>query len=106
LTAKDCSGGQFFVQTRLVDDMVLSEALAITVKLGIEAAERRAAIAGDESAGMQSPTAIGTVLIERQTDERLRTAQVDQPRLALIFISQREIFSPALRVRLRPLGGL
>jgi hypothetical protein len=66
--------------------VVLLEELGNALQGQIQAAERRAAIARDERRRLQSGSLVGTVLVHRQSDERLDAAEVDLSLLEKIFI--------------------
>src|ERR1700744_2910836 len=71
LRAPDCGRSEVFVHTGLEFDIVLLEMLAGGEQLLIIAAERRAAIARDESGGVETGGAIAANLRHRQADQRL-----------------------------------
>ena len=58
---------------------MLAEQRGIALEGEVETAERRAAIARDERGGVESPTLVGPVLIERQAHQRLDARKKDEP---------------------------
>ena len=75
LRAPDCGGRQLLVEARLEMDVVGGEQGGDLVELQVEAAERRAAIAGNESAGVQAGAAVARLLRQQQAHNRLRAAE-------------------------------
>ena len=53
-------------------DVVLLAELPVALELAVKAAERRALVARDHRAGVQSAAAVGAMLVERQPDEPLQ----------------------------------
>ncbi len=58
----------------------------IRQRLEIDAAERRAAIAGDEAGGVEPAGPVAPRLIERDADDGLRARQEDAALLAVVAI--------------------
>ncbi len=75
LRAPDRGGGQVLVHAGLELDVVLLEMLSRGEQLLVIAAERRAAIAGDEACGVDTGGTIAADLRHRQADQRLDTCQ-------------------------------
>src|SRR4030095_15581805 len=57
----------------------------------VEAAEGRAAIAGDERGGVQPAALVGSVLVEGQADQRLDAGQEDEALFLTVLGVQGEI---------------
>ena len=64
--------GEVLVHAGLEEDVVRLEERLGALELLVEAAERRAAIAGDVAGGVQPGAAVALVLHQRQADDRLR----------------------------------
>ena len=56
------------VDAGAMDQIVLSRQRAELRELAVEAAERRALVAGDERAGAQAGRGVGALLVEQQPD--------------------------------------
>ena len=74
-------GGQEF-------DAVLLQSLLDAPQFEIDAAERRAAIAGDEAGGVEPRGAVAPDLVERDADDRLRAGEEDAAVLALVTVGE------------------
>ncbi len=72
-------------------DVVLVAERAVARQLLVEAAERRALVAGDEGAGVQAAAAIGAVLVEQQAHERLDAGEQDAALVELVAILERDL---------------
>ena len=77
LRAPDRGGGQVLVHARLELDVVLLEMFSCGEQLLVIAAERRTAVAADESCGVQPSGAVAADLRHRQADQRLDAGQED-----------------------------
>ena len=77
LRAPDRGRREVFVHAGLEFDVVLFEVLSRGEKLLVVAAERRAAIAGDEARGVEPGGAVAPDLRHRQADQRLDAGQED-----------------------------
>ena len=77
LRAPDRGGRKVLVHAGLELDVVLLEMLAGGEQLLVVAAERRAAIAGDEARGVEAGGAVAADLRHRQADQRLNAGQED-----------------------------
>ncbi len=86
LTAEHCRRRQIFVHARAKVNVVLLEDLGEALQSQIQAAEWRATIARDERRRLQSGSLVGTVLVHRQSDERLDAAEVDLSLLEKVLI--------------------
>jgi len=90
LASEDRRCTQLLVQARLMNDAVLPQQLLGAGELGVEAAERRAAIAGNKGGGIQSTALVGAMLVQRQPYERLDAGEVDRPILARVLVVEGE----------------
>ncbi len=70
--------GQVFVQAIDEVDVPGQQRLLVLDEGGIQHAHRRAAVAGDEHAGLQAAALVGTRLVERQSNQRVDAAHVDR----------------------------
>ena len=77
LRAPDRGGGEVFVHAGLEFDVVLLEMFSRGEQLLVVAAERRAAIAGDEARGVEPGGAVAADLRHRQPHQRLDAGQKD-----------------------------
>ena len=77
LRAPDRGRREVLVHAGLKLDVVLFEMLAGGEQLLVVAAERRAAVAGDEARGVEARGAVAADLRHRQPDQRLNTGQED-----------------------------
>src|SRR5205807_7814095 len=86
LRAPDRGGGEVLVHPGLELYVVLLEMLSCGKELLVVAAERRAAVAGDEACGVQPGGAIPADLRHRQADQRLDARQEDVAGALGIFL--------------------
>ena len=77
LRAPDRGGRKVFVHAGLELDVVLVEVFSRGEELLVVAAERRAAVAGNEACGVQPRGAVAADLRHRQADQRLDAGQED-----------------------------
>jgi hypothetical protein len=77
LRAPDGGRRQVLVHARLELDVVALEVLGRAPQRLVEAAERRAAVAGDEAGGVQAGARVAQALQHHQADQRLRAGQKD-----------------------------
>ena len=75
LRAVQHGGGEVFVDAWLEADVVRGEQRLPVPELAIQPAQRRAAIAGDEAAGIQPGGAIEPGLLQQDADQRLDAGQ-------------------------------
>ena len=88
LGAPQRGGGEVLVDAGLEFDVVLlDEALGLPQRL-VEAAQRRAAIAGDVAGGVEPGGEVALALHHRQAHQRLRAGQVDPPAFEYVFVVQ------------------
>ncbi len=71
------SGGEIFIDARLEHDVVRLQVLARFPQCLVEAAERRAAIAGNEAGSVESSGGIAFALHQQQAHQRLAAGQGD-----------------------------
>ena len=71
LTAPHGRGGQVLVDAWLKDDAIGVQRLGVPPQLSVETAERRTAIAGDETGGVAPGAGIQSTLIQRQAGDGL-----------------------------------
>ena len=86
LRTPDRGGRKVFVHAGLEFDVVLFEMLAGGEQLLVVAAERRAAIAGNEARGVEALRAVAADLRHRQPDQRLNAGQEDVARPLRVFL--------------------
>ena len=91
LRAPDRRGGEILVQSRLELDVgAVQELLRLPQRL-VERAQRRAAIAGDEAAGIQAGELVALPLQHQQADERLRAGQIDAAGFELVLVVELDV---------------
>jgi hypothetical protein len=88
LAAPDRGGGQVLVEAFLEDDLVVGEHPVSPVRLLVEAAQRRAAIAGDETRGVEASAQIQAALIEHHPDQGLHPGDEDPAGFQRVFVVQ------------------
>ena len=86
LRAPDRGGGKVFVDAWLEFDVMRVEELLRPPERLVESADRRAAIPGNESGGVQARCEIADALQHRQAHQRLRTGHEGAPGLQRVFI--------------------
>ena len=91
LGAPDHGRAQVLVEARLELHLRGFEVLLGPPQLQVEAAQRRAAIAGDEAGGVQPGAFVAQLLHQRQPHQRLHPAQVDAPLGAAVLVLQRVV---------------
>ena len=88
LGAPQGRGRQVLVDAGLeLDVVLLDEALGLPQRL-VEAAQRRAAIAGDVAGGVEAGGEVALALHHRQAHQRLRAGQVDPSAFQHVFVVQ------------------
>ena len=90
LRAPDRGGGEVLVEAGLEDDIGGLELLGGPLKLLVEPAERRAAIAGDEAGGVQARTPVAFVLDQQHAGDGLRAGQEDLLLGKVVFVVERD----------------
>ncbi len=88
LRAPDHGRAQVLVEAGLELHPGRLQVLARAPQLQVEAAQRRAAIAGDEAAGVEPRRLVAQPLHQRQPHQRLHAGQVDAPGLAAVLVIQ------------------
>ena len=83
--------GEVFVQARLEDDILGPQKLRGCPQLLIEPAQRRPAIAGDETGGVESGGAVARLLQQGEAHQRLGAGHDDAAGAGGIFIVQSNI---------------
>ncbi len=78
LGAQDHGGGEVFVDARLEADVMRRHQLLLRPKLPVQAAERRAAVAGDEARRAQSGVVVQPLLLQQQAQQGLDAGQQDR----------------------------
>ena len=91
LAPVDRGGAEVLVEAREEDDVVLAEEVGVALERQVEAAERRAAIPGDQRRGVEAAPPVGAVLVERQPDEGLDAGKEDDALLLTILGVQTEV---------------
>src|SRR4051794_13922276 len=86
LRAPDRRRGQVFVDARLEADVVTLEMRPRAPQRLVEAAERRAAIAGDEAGGVDAGARVALALQHHEPDKRLRTGEKHAPALERVLV--------------------
>ena len=91
LAAPGRRGAELLVEAGHVAHVVLLDELAVAGELLVEAAERRALVAGDHRAGVQAAAGIRAVLVERKADEPLKARQEDAAVLEDVLVVERDV---------------
>ena len=86
LAAPDRGGAQLLVDRRLKANVVFFDKAARAPQCLVEPAQGRAAIAGDETAGVEPGGGIALALHHRQAHQCLGPGQVDAPLVERIFV--------------------
>ena len=88
LAAPDSCRGEVFIDAGLEGDVVLGEVLFGLPQAEIEVAKRAAAVAGDETGGVQAGGQIALPLQHGQANHGLGTGQEDAAGAAGVFVVQ------------------
>lgn len=88
LAAPHGGGAQLFVDAGLEVDVVFLEVLARVPQALVQAAQRRAAIAGDEAGGIESEGGVTLLLQHGQAGERLSAGQIEVTCGEAVFVIQ------------------
>ena len=86
LGAPERGGGEFLVDAGLELDVGLAKLAASAHELLVEAAERRAAIAGDIARGVHAGGAVARFLHQTGADQRLITGHQDAVLRQIVFV--------------------
>ena len=106
LAAPRRRGAELLVQAGHVLDVVALDQLAVAGELLVEAAERRALVAGDHRAGHEPAAEVGAVLVERKPDEALEAGQEDAALLEDVLVVERDLAQRAAALLAAlPAGG-
>lgn len=90
LGAPHGGGGEIFVEAGLEHDLVGGQVLLGFPERQIEAAERRAAIAGDKAGRIETGGAVAFLLEHRQAHEGLDAAHVRAAAFQCVFVVKRD----------------
>ena len=88
LRAPHGGGGEFFVDTGLEFDVMRFEMLGCLPQRLVESAQRRAAIAGDETGGIEPCRQITPALDQSQAHQRLDAGQINAPLIGSVLVGQ------------------
>ena len=91
LGAPDHGRAEVLVQSRRELDIRSGQVLLRPPQLQVETAQRRAAVAGDETGGVQPGGAVAHLLHQRQPHQRLHAGQVDPAGLARVLVLERVV---------------
>jgi hypothetical protein len=89
LRAVDGGRGELLVEAGRELDAVLGGEVAQAHDLLVEAAERRALVAGDERRGVQAGALVGPVLVEQHAHDRLDAREEDRAALEDVLVLER-----------------
>ena len=81
--------GEILVEARLKQDAGGTERALCAQESKVETAERRAAIARDETGSGKSIAPVEFLLHEKEPDDRLRTGDKDSPLCQIVFVVER-----------------
>ncbi len=95
LRAPDRRRREVLVQARLELDVRAVEELRRLPQRLVEAAQRRAAVAGDEPAGVEARGLVALALQHQQANERLDAVQVDAAGIERVLVVQRDVAQAA-----------
>ena len=91
LRAPDRGGREVLVQAGLeLDVRAVEELLRLPQRL-VEAAERRAAVARDEAAGVEAGERVALALQDQEADERLDAGEEDAAGVELVLVVERDV---------------
>ncbi len=91
LRAPHRGGREIFVDAALETDVAFFEEFLGALKLAIEAAERRAAVAGDESRRVEAVAAVQLLLHQAEPDQRLEAGHKDPALAEVVFIVEFDV---------------
>ncbi len=84
-------GGEIFIDAALEPDIVVFENRPGAQKLAIEAAERRAAVAGDETRGIEPVAAVQFLLHQTEPNQSLEAGYEDPALAKVVFIVELDV---------------
>ena len=90
LGAPQCGRREILVEARGDDDVARGEELVGAQELLIDAAQRRAAVAGDVAAGIEPRLAVALMLHERRPDQRLGSRHEHPVDAEIVFVVDRD----------------
>ena len=91
LRAPERGRGKLLVEAGLEDDVVGLKPLLGAPEVLVEAADRRAAIAGDEAGGVQPGAAVALALHQQHADDRLRAGDEDPVLRQVVFVVEGDV---------------
>jgi hypothetical protein len=91
LRAPDRRRREVLVEARLERDVGALEELARGPQRLVEAAERAAAVAGDEAAGVEPREPVALLLQDQKAHQRLDAGQVDAAALERVLVVERDV---------------
>ena len=91
LRAPDRGRGQILVEARHEQDIIVVEIGLRAVHLRVDAAERRAAIARDQTGGVEAGAAIHLLLHQQKTHDRLRSGHQRAFLAKIVFVRERRL---------------
>ncbi len=91
LRAPERGRRQILVKPRLETDIVPIEELAETAERLVEAAERRAAVAGYVAGGIEAVRGVGGMLHHGQPDDRLAAGHIDLRLRKIVFVVEADL---------------
>ena len=91
MRAPDRRRGEIFIQAGLKLDVVALEELGGFPQREIETAERRAAIAGHETGGVQTGELVALMLNRQQANQRLNARDEDASGFQFVFVVERDV---------------
>ena len=96
LRAPHGGGGKFFVDAGLKDDVVILEMFLGFPQRFVQAPERGAAVAGDESSCVKPRSQIAPALDQRETHQGLDAGEVNAAMVAEVFVFQCDLLHALL----------
>jgi hypothetical protein len=82
---------ELLVDARLEDDLQLARELALALQFLVQAAERRAGVAGDERRRVEPAAPVGPVLVEGDAHDRLRAGREDLALVEHVLVVERDV---------------
>ena len=89
LRAPNSGRSQILIEARHEENVVLFKQALSTMHLRIDAAERRAAVSGDEAGRIQAHSAIHLLLHKQETHDRLRAGHMNARCAEIEFVGER-----------------
>ena len=91
LAAPGGRGARLLVEPGHMDEVVLAADVCVAGQLAVEPSEWRSLVAGDKGCGVQAVAAVGAVLVQRHTHERLHSGQEDAAALEQVAVVERHV---------------